>query len=58
MPKKLERKLEREADAKGYTGARKDRYVYGTMNKVKKEEKKGGRTARKVTRSPVRRKRR
>lgn len=34
MPKKLEAKLEREASEKGYTGRRKDRYVYGTLNKM------------------------
>lgn len=38
MPKKLERKLEREASKKGYTGKRRDRYVYGTLDKVKKEQ--------------------
>lgn len=38
MPKKLERKLEREASAKGYTGRRRSAYVYGTLTKVKKEQ--------------------
>lgn len=33
MPKKLERKLEREASKKHLTGAREDAYVYGTMRK-------------------------
>lgn len=34
MPVKLEHKLEREAEAKGYRGKRKDRYVYGTLNNL------------------------
>lgn len=38
MPKKLEKKLEREAAKKGYTGRRRNRYVYGTLDKVKKEQ--------------------
>lgn len=38
MPKRLEHKLEREADKRGYTGQRKNRYVYGTLDKVKKEQ--------------------
>lgn len=33
MPKELERKLMAEAAEKGYTGRRKDAYVYGTMSK-------------------------
>lgn len=33
MPKKLERKLEREASKKHLTGERKDAYVYGTLRK-------------------------
>lgn len=39
MPKALHRKLDKEAKKKGMTGKRKDRYVYGTLEKVKKEEK-------------------
>ena len=39
MPKKLERKLEREASAKHLTGRRRGAYVYGTLAKVKKEAK-------------------
>lgn len=35
MPKKLERKLEREATKKHLTGKRKKAYVYGTLNKIK-----------------------
>ena len=34
MPKALEKKLQREADAKGFTGAKKNAYVYGTMRKT------------------------
>jgi len=34
MPKKLERKLKKEAKKKGLTGKRADRYVYGTMRKL------------------------
>lgn len=34
MPKALEDKLERQADAKGFTGARKRAYVYGAMRKT------------------------
>ena len=34
MPVALERKLKREAAKKGFTGARKDAYVYGTMRKT------------------------
>jgi hypothetical protein len=43
MPKKVERKLAREAGKKGLTGDRKDAYVYGTMNKrgLLKKGKKG-----------------
>jgi len=39
MPKALHQKLERQARKKGYKGARKDRYVYGTMNKIEKRKK-------------------
>lgn len=34
MPKKLEKQLARQAERKGYTGRRKDRYVYGTLRKL------------------------
>jgi hypothetical protein len=34
MPKKLERKVAREAIAKGLTGERKNAYVYGTLRKT------------------------
>ena len=40
MPKALHDKLERQARKKGFTGERKDRYVYGTMNKIEKRKKK------------------
>lgn len=39
MPKALERKLAREASKKHLKGARKNAYVYGTMNKIKKAKK-------------------
>jgi hypothetical protein len=34
MPKKLERKLKREAKKKGLKGKRAGAYVYGTMRKT------------------------
>lgn len=34
MPKKLERKLKREASKKGLKGSRKDAYVYGALRKT------------------------
>ena len=34
MPKVLERKLKSQARAKGFTGERADRYVYGTLRKT------------------------
>jgi hypothetical protein len=40
MPKALHRKLSRQATKKGLKGKRKDRYVYGTLNKVEKRKKK------------------
>ena len=39
MPKKLHDKLLREAQKKGYTGKRADRYVYGTLQKLEKKKK-------------------
>jgi len=44
MPKALEEKLEFQAEAKGFSGARKRAYVYGTMRKTgwKPEREKGG----------------
>jgi hypothetical protein len=33
MPKKVEEKLKRQAEKKGYAGERKKAYVYGTMQK-------------------------
>jgi hypothetical protein len=32
MPEFLEKKLASEADKKGFSGKRKDRYVYGALN--------------------------
>lgn len=40
MPKALHSKLARQAAAKGYSGERKDRYVYGTLNKIEHRKKK------------------
>lgn len=34
MPKKLELKLSAEADKKGFTGKRKNAYIYGTLRKT------------------------
>lgn len=34
MPKKMERRLSREAKKKGLTGDRRNAYVYGTMRKT------------------------
>lgn len=39
MPKKLERKLKRRANKRGLSGEEKNAYVYGTMNKIKKQKK-------------------
>lgn len=36
MPKKAHEALEREARKKGLTGDRKDRYVYGTLQRLQK----------------------
>jgi len=36
MPKKLHDKLARSAKKKGLKGKAKDRFVHGTMNKIKK----------------------
>ena len=40
MPRALELRLMREARKKGYTGKRKDRYVYGTLNKIEHKKRK------------------
>ena len=39
MPRKLELKLFKEASKKHLKGARKKAYVYGTLNRIKKESK-------------------
>lgn len=36
MPKALHNKLARQATKKGLSGKRKNAYVYGTLNKIKK----------------------
>ena len=40
MPKRLHRKLNRQAKKKRLSGKRKDAYVYGTMKKIEKKKKK------------------
>ena len=39
MPRKLELKLKREAKKKGFGKKRADRYVYGTLDKLKRRKK-------------------
>ena len=39
MPKELKKKLYIQAKRKGYSGNRSDKYVYGTMNKLKVDSK-------------------
>lgn len=34
MPKKVEKKLKRQAQKKGLKGKRKDKYVYGALRKM------------------------
>ena len=38
MPKRLERKLFATAKQKGFSKARTKRYVYGTLNKLKRRK--------------------
>jgi len=40
MPKKLHDELKREARKKGLTGEAADRYVFGTLAKIEKKQKK------------------
>lgn len=40
MPKKIEHTLMREAAKKGFTGERRDRYVYGTLANIEKRRAK------------------
>ena len=40
MPKKLHNKLKKTARKKGLTGKRKDAYIHGTLQKVKKQKHK------------------
>ena len=40
MPKALENKLKRQGRKKGYTGKRLSHFIYGTMNKIMKGNKK------------------
>jgi hypothetical protein len=38
MPKKLEQALLREAERRGYSEERKNRYVYGTLRKIEEAQ--------------------
>lgn len=40
MPKKVHRKLSKQAKKKGLTGERKNAYVYGTLDKIEKKKRK------------------
>lgn len=40
MPKAIHRALIKRADKLGLTGARRDAYIYGTLAKAEKKEKK------------------
>ena len=40
MPKKIHKALNKSAKKKGLSGKAKARYVYGTLNKIKKKSKK------------------
>ena len=46
MPKWLHKQLEESAKEKGLTGEKRDTYVYGTMDKIKKAKAKGADRAR------------
>ena len=37
MPKKVHDALKRQADKKGLTGERRNKYIYGTLAKIKKK---------------------
>ena len=39
MPKKLHRELNEQAKKKGLTGPKRDRYVYGTLDKILKQKR-------------------
>lgn len=38
MPKKIEAALKRSANKKGLKGDRRNAYIYGTLNKIKKKK--------------------
>jgi hypothetical protein len=40
MPKKLEKKLRTEAKRKGFGKVRTNRYVFGTLNRLRKQTRK------------------
>jgi len=56
MPVAMERRLSAEADKRGYTGDRRDRYIYGTMRKTgwKPQREKHKRTIREDLESAMR----
>ena len=39
MPKKIHRKLQHQAEKKGFTGERKVRYIYGTLHKIEQAQR-------------------
>jgi len=39
MPAKIHAALVRQADKLGLTGARRDAYIYGSLNKIEKKKK-------------------
>lgn len=43
MPKELEQRLKREAQARGYSKERTRRYVFGTLTNIKKRKKRRSR---------------
>ena len=45
MPKKLERRLEREASAKHLSGKRRGAYVYGTLARIEAKKRKRPRSS-------------
>ena len=36
MPEKVHRALKKQAEKKGLKGERRDKYIYGTLSKIKK----------------------
>lgn len=44
MPKQAHEALKKEARKKGLTGKARDRYIYGTLNKIERSQKKKRKT--------------